>query len=428
MKGALLIIICFLLLQRVKSQEFPSKHPSILGIHYSLSDFNNNISFGQLNKMNAGLSLIYLKGINNNLDWLVELNGSFPDNVMTHNTIDKKLSYIESSFSIRERLFNLRKFIQPFVQQGIGIFSYNKNAGSLFSIGPGLEVNYKDVYITLNTQYKFSLNKNINNHLFYSIGISGRISHPKQEKHFTERFYSKTPQRDRDGDGIVDSVDACPDIPGIARFNGCPDSDGDGIPDKDDACPKVFGYEKYHGCPIPDRDGDGINDEEDQCPDVPGVLKYHGCPIPDTDGDGVNDEQDSCITVPGGKENHGCPIIKMDIINELNFSAKNIYFKTGSYILLPISNKSLDEVAEILRQNSSIKLMIEGHTDNIGKDSSNQSLSKKRANTVVNYLISKGIDSARLKAIGYGAQRPIVENTTSEGRALNRRVIFHIFQ
>ncbi|MFT4024709.1 MAG: outer membrane beta-barrel protein, partial [Flavihumibacter sp.] len=86
---------------------------------------------------------------------------------------------------------------------------------------------------------------------------------------------------DRDHDGVVDSLDACPDVAGLAALNGCPDKDGDGITDAADKCPDVPGLAKYEGCPIPDTDKDGINDEQDKCPTEAGVAKYQGCPIPD---------------------------------------------------------------------------------------------------------------------------------------------------
>ncbi|MEO6542255.1 MAG: outer membrane beta-barrel protein, partial [Ferruginibacter sp.] len=93
---------------------------------------------------------------------------------------------------------------------------------------------------------------------------------------------------DRDGDGIADAQDKCPDVRGLAALQGCPDRDGDGIADGDDKCPDVAGVSRYQGCPIPDTDKDGINDELDKCPTVAGVSRYLGCPIPDTDGDGLN--------------------------------------------------------------------------------------------------------------------------------------------
>ncbi len=108
---------------------------------------------------------------------------------------------------------------------------------------------------------------------------------------------------DTDKDGIQDKVDDCPEIPGVAEFNGCPDTDKDGIKDEEDECPEVPGIAEFNGCP--DTDGDGLKDSEDDCPELAGPLKYNGCP--DTDGDGLFDPNDGCPTEAGPFENRGCP-------------------------------------------------------------------------------------------------------------------------
>ncbi|MBL4653606.1 MAG: OmpA family protein [Flavobacteriales bacterium] len=108
---------------------------------------------------------------------------------------------------------------------------------------------------------------------------------------------------DKDGDGIKDKKDKCPEIPGIEAFEGCPDTDLDGIQDSEDMCPTVYGIELFHGCP--DTDGDGIGDLDDDCVDIPGVAEFNGCP--DTDGDGISDFDDECPELPGTKEHDGCP-------------------------------------------------------------------------------------------------------------------------
>ncbi len=114
---------------------------------------------------------------------------------------------------------------------------------------------------------------------------------------------------DRDGDGIVDSLDKCPDEKGVIEYDGCPipDSDNDGITDDQDDCPTIPGLAKYHGCKPPDKDGDKINDEEDLCPEQPGVARYGGCLTRDTDGDGINDDDDKCPEVKGVAKYAGCP-------------------------------------------------------------------------------------------------------------------------
>ncbi|MCP9750308.1 OmpA family protein [Ferruginibacter sp. HRS2-29] len=226
---------------------------------------------------------------------------------------------------------------------------------------------------------------------------------------------------DRDGDGVLDADDKCPDVAGTAALQGCPDRDGDGIADAEDKCPDQAGVAKYQGCPIPDTDGDGINDEEDKCPTVKGVARYQGCPIPDTDGDGVNDEEDKCPSRSGPASNQGCPVIAKEVIEKVNFAAKNVFFATGSYKLLAKSNRSLDAVVDLLKSDASLMIDIDGHTDSQGSDESNQVLSDNRAGAVKNYLVSKGIDPSRLKSTGYGETKPVADNASAAGRAKNRR-------
>ena len=112
-------------------------------------------------------------------------------------------------------------------------------------------------------------------------------------------------KKDKDGDGVADKVDKCPEIAGFGRTQGCPDADHDGIADRDDECPHRYGVVSLGGCPIKDVDNDSIPDVDDQCPTIPGLAKFYGCP--DTDGDGLEDRQDSCATVAGLLQFHGCP-------------------------------------------------------------------------------------------------------------------------
>ena len=226
---------------------------------------------------------------------------------------------------------------------------------------------------------------------------------------------------DKDNDGVADADDKCPDVAGLAKYNGCPipDSDNDGVNDEQDKCPNVAGLAKYNGCPIPDTDKDGINDEEDKCPTVFGVASYNGCPIPDTDGDGVNDDEDRCKTIPGVAENGGCP--------KINFNAQNVQFMSGNATLTSGAKAELNKLVTILtKEYPNVRVGIEGHTDNTGKEEANQILSEKRAAAVKTYLVSKKIDSDRLDAVGYGQSQPIADNSTPEGRAKNRRVAFKV--
>ncbi len=236
--------------------------------------------------------------------------------------------------------------------------------------------------------------------------------------------YDGCPIPDTDGDGINDKEDKCPTVPGVREYDGCPipDTDGDGINDKEDKCPTVFGVIEYQGCPIPDTDGDGLNDKEDKCPTVFGVIEYQGCPIPDTDGDGLNDKEDRCPTIPGPRENQGCPIIPPEIIKRVDYAAKYILFATAKYQILSKSFKGLDDVVKILNENPGMYLQIDGHTDWVGNDEYNHTLSHNRANAVREYFLEKGIAENRLRSTGYGETSPIADNKTAAGRQLNRRV------
>jgi outer membrane protein OmpA-like peptidoglycan-associated protein len=191
----------------------------------------------------------------------------------------------------------------------------------------------------------------------------------------------------------VDTADACPDEAGLLSFKGCPDTDGDGIPDKDDKCPLQFG-----------------------------LAKYFGCPVPDSDKDGVNDEEDKCIDVPGPRENSGCPLVSQEMKKEVDLAAQQIYFKTGSAELLSTSFSSLGKLVDILSKNLTLKLSIEGHTDNVGSLEANQLLSERRAQSVLHYLKLHGIGENQLSAHGFGQKRPIADNSTADGRSKNRRV------
>ncbi|MDE6694885.1 MAG: OmpA family protein, partial [Bacteroidales bacterium] len=99
----------------------------------------------------------------------------------------------------------------------------------------------------------------------------------------------------------------------------------------------------------------------------------------------------------------------------------NIFYKTNQYTLEESSLAELGRIFTFLAQNPSVKVEIGGHTDDIGSESYNKTLSQKRAQAVADYLISQGIDPARLSAVGYGMEKPAVPNDSDENRALNRR-------
>ncbi len=273
---------------------------------------------------------------------------------------------------------------------------------------------------------------------------------------------------DRDGDGILDNVDKCPDEPeDVDTFedeDGCPDPDNDKdtVLDVEDQCPLVPGDPNNQGCPVTDRDGDGIVDDLDKCPDdpedfdqfededgcpdpdndkdtvldgvdscplQPGPPANSGCPVQDRDGDGVNDDVDQCPDVPGPKPK-GCPkrVLVVKTADKIEIK-KQINFKTNKAIIKGrISFVIIDQVAAVMKSNPELKIIIEGHTDSVGPDGYNLDLSDRRAAAVLDALMERGVGAARMESVGYGETKPIASNKTRRGRASNRRVEFTIVQ
>jgi outer membrane protein OmpA-like peptidoglycan-associated protein len=255
------------------------------------------------------------------------------------------------------------------------------------------------------------------------------------------------PDLDNDKDGIPDKDDKCPmkpeDKDGFEDGDGCPDldNDKDGIPDKDDKCPMKpedkDGFEDKDGCPDLDNDKDGIPDKKDKCPmkpeDKDGFQDGDGCPDLDNDGDGIPDLKDKCPSLPevvnGVDDEDGCPDkAKGPVkIQRGKVTAPPVYFATGKDRILKRSFSVLELVAKTLNDNKWVKkVRIEGHTDSRGRAKRNMRLSKRRAQSVMRFLIEKGVDASRLEAQGFGEDKPIASNRTRKGRAKNRRVEFVI--
>jgi outer membrane protein OmpA-like peptidoglycan-associated protein len=443
MKQKLTLILAIMLVatsafaqkNKKKMSSTEGKKGQLIGLHFNLADFNAPTGlkdpitgkvYQTVSQMDKGLSVSYWRGITSKVDFCAKINAMFKDYRAIYYGIPAEGTEVgvelEPTINVRPVPDNAK--FAPFLTAGVGVGYYTSHFGAYIPVGLGLQLNIQNTtYFFLQAQYKFTLTKKtLGDNLFYSFGVAENIG---REKVIAPPPPPPPPPpvvKDRDGDGVLDDDDRCPDTPGLASLKGCPDRDGDGIADIDDKCPDVPGLARYQGCPIPDRDKDGINDEEDKCPDVFGYARYQGCPIPDTDKDGVNDEEDKCINEPGPASNFGCPVIPENIIQKVNLAAKNVFFATGSSKLLPKSFPPLKTVIQILKDNPTFKVNVEGHTDSTGKYDMNMQLSKDRAASVAKYLVDGAIDESRISSEGFGPDRPIAPNKTTAGRAKNRRV------
>ena len=385
-----LLCLCFAIKQfaqnAYRARVVERRNPAI-GLHYSITDFSHspfNISL-----INHGYALSFLDGISGKYDYMIQGGSISPQYPLGNKPNENKnLLHFIDIYGIR-RCFADTVLINPFVGAGPGITLYKGNAGFAFNAGAGFQIRISGtVFLHTQLNYQIHFSPAINNNVTASVGLLGTIlKRNKRIKTVAGRSTMPIPPSvtDTDGDGIADSVDACPGIAGPATFNGCPDTDGDGIPDN-----------------------------KDQCPHEAGTVEYGGCPPP-------HPQPAAAIT-------------KIDTLNAdsitraMNELGQLIYFETNKATLRPESTRALNIIVALLKAQPFKHLQIEGHTDNTGTLKRNEQLSIERAQTVLAYLVAAGIDAGKLTATGFGSTKPVADNKTVEGRARNRRTAFVLYQ
>jgi outer membrane protein OmpA-like peptidoglycan-associated protein len=257
----------------------------------------------------------------------------------------------------------------------------------------------------------------------------GRLPRARQRPRRHPRRRRPVPAHPEDRDGEADT-DGCPD-----RDNN--DRDGDGILDNVDQCPDDpedrDGFEDEDGCPDPDNDQDQILDRDDLCPNDPedrdDFEDEDGCPDPDNDHDRIPDVRDRCVMEPetynGTEDEDGCPDQGIAVLEENNIRIlQAINFETDSAQIRPESLPIVEAVAATLRGNPQLSLVqVQGHADERGDDDHNLQLTRDRAASVVRALVERGVERNRLQSAGYGERCPIDPRPRNpEAWARNRRV------
>ncbi len=183
-----------------------------------------------------------------------------------------------------------------------------------------------------------------------------------------------------------------------------------------------------------DRDGDGIRDLEDYCPDVFGV-EPRGCPtvcIDDNDADGLPNPEDKCPNDPesrnGFEDTDGCPDEVPPELSQLAGIMVGINFDTDKDTITSGSKSRLDNAVAVMKKYPSLRVEVIGHTDGHGGYRHNMDLSRRRAEAVKRYIVEQGVDTSRIETRGAGPDEPIDSNTTADGRAKNRRIEFRILE
>ena len=341
--------------------------------------------------------------------------------------------------------------LAPFVRAGFGLVGITSDAlgrdiDPSLNFGGGLKFYLNHLLllrldIVDNVATARGIGRDRSHNLEVLLGLSVRLG-----KRPPAATTAPPPLRDSDGDGLCDPgqpntppdiLDRCPIDPGPRLTHGCPliDSDGDGLYDPGqpvaltdlDTCPREPGPRPLQGCP--DRDGDTFVDALDRCPDVPGVAP-DGCPPPDRDHDGILDRDDRCPTDPETRNNYqdqdGCPDTVPTAVSKFTGVIKGIFFDVDRDTIKPTSYLTLRSAVRVLKDFPEVRVEISGHTDSDGARDHNVDLSQRRAASVKQFLVDAGIDAARLTTVGAGPDQPIAANTTSKGKAQNRRIEFKL--
>lgn len=304
--------------------------------------------------------------------------------------------------------------VAPYLQAGVGYTMYNSDPkrganlsvinipltlGIKFRMSPRISLFIQSTYHLTDDDTMDMLAGDVNTNNM----VNGNDHFLNHQMGLTFSLGNKTKKLDVDGDGFTDFEDACPKVFGVAAMQGCPDTDRDGIKDSEDPCPNQSGSLAMGGCP--DTDQDGLADHEDECPVNAGSIALRGCP--DSDGDGVTDAYDNCPHNAGSLTNKGCPKIEPSTRDLMKKANEEVKFVSESAKFQETAIEVLQEILSVLEAHPYYELIIESHVFNESKeDAFELKLSQDRADVIKEFLVTNGINSEKIIAVGYGSFKP----------------------
>jgi outer membrane protein OmpA-like peptidoglycan-associated protein len=329
----------------------------------------------RVGSMSQGVALQYNHPIRNKYNWSVMASGFFSDTINDQLKFKRKYLQIETAFMANRSLTPAQSFVQPYLGLGVGINFINKKLGTFIPFGAGMQIRLtKDTYAVGQVQYRRGVFSPIPSHYLYGLGLSASLNKGKSENKKSK----------------LHSV------------------------------PIIYSSKDTLASSYSDTDHDGLIDTEDACPNEPGTKSNNGCPSIQ------NKTSEEYVTPAVVLSNRNQQLILDTSVNFLNRMAKNILFKSNSHVIKKESHLSLDQISVFLSEHPNFAVIIEGHTDDIGSAEDNLILSRRRAESVYQYLLSKGIASSRMQTVGYGETQPLNTKKNDEARATNRRVQFQL--
>ncbi len=356
-------------------------------------------------------------GYNLNRSFNLDLQGSvgeidnkrlnYNDEFLTLVTLGAKYNFAN------DYILKQRSWFDPYLRLGFGYHSLDYDSYTFSGVydtmgnylDDGTKVSRDHIVASLGAGMNFWIKEN------FGFNIESQYVHCLEVQNDYIDFFQHSAglafrfgPNDRDKDGILDNDDECPDTPGLVQFNGCPDTDGDGLEDRKDECPETPGPIENIGCPYADADGDGWLDMDEEC-DL------------DPCKDGEETDEYYCFK--------GCKVMKPQPQPQdpktILITFEDVLFDFDKATLKPESDVMVQKAYDIIT-NTDKNFVITGHTDNYGSDEYNEALGRRRAQSVANALIAKGINGSRLTIQSAGETQPKCTNDTDEGRQCNRRV------
>ena len=276
------------------------KAPNAFAVRHIINNYElplDNFGLSDLDKFGKGLEFEYFRYLNKSFDLSIPVRLTSAHVPLSSSGLNTKQSGILGLDLMMNYNIYKGKVFRPRFFAGLGGSLVDMKEVDL-NVPLGLGLNfYLGSNTSISTTFAYHLsNEDLRDHVQVGIGLRFSIEEQKE---------TVPVKKDRDGDGIIDAEDLCPDDAGTIALNGCPDKDGDGITDASDKCPDTAGIAEFEGCP--DTDSDGLMDSEDECPEEAGPADNKGCPVTDRDGDGVEDAKDNCPDEKGIIANNGCP-------------------------------------------------------------------------------------------------------------------------
>lgn len=341
--------------------------------------------------------------------------------------------------------FTPQKRLIPFLALGGGVLNVDNEtdsvASGIVSYGGGFKYRLASfLLLRLEMRHNLVYKSELKNNFETSAGLTFALGLTEPKK--------AEPVRDSDGDGIIDTDDACPGTPKDVKIDkrGCPlDDDNDGVPDFRDRCPGTFkgtpvdleGCEQIPSLPVPEQ-AEGAADsasEKKEEPIVPAevpapvVAEISSVPVETVVSAPVVAEAPAVVeeTAPLVPSPAAAAVEQQaaeDATDLKGFSA--ITFEYNSFRVSEGSRDALLRIAEVMAKNPKLSVRLEGHCDERGSDEFNLALGEKRALAVKKYLVRLGVTARRISVFSYGKEKPVVAGSTEEAWAKNRRVEFFI--